>query len=109
MQVDFTQLLQPGELQAVHMAELAQRVGVDERKLRQLIYDARENGVTILSSAAGYFLPGDDLEVQQFENWMKKRAHSAFMAINSVRGKGKSAKQSQIPGQMSIFDCFADV
>ena len=108
MQVDFTQLLQPGELQAVHMADLAQRVGVDERALRRLIYEARESGVSILSSAAGYFLPGDDLEVQQFENCMKKRAHSAFMAIRSTRGKGKSAKQSQIPGQMSIFDYLAD-
>lgn len=108
MKIDFTQLLQPGELQAVHMADLAKRVGVDERKLRQLIYDARESGVTILSSAAGYFLPGDDLEVQQFENCMRKRARSAFMAINSVRGKGKSAKRSQIPGQMSIFDYLAD-
>ena len=107
MQVDFTELLQPGELQAVHMSDLAQRVGVDERTLRQLIYEARESGVTILSSAAGFFLPGDDLEIRQFENGMRKRARSALVSLGSVR-KNKKSAPSQMPGQMSIFDCFAD-
>ena len=107
MKIDFTQLLQPGELRAVHMEDLAKRIGIDERTLRQLIYNARENGVPILSSAAGYFLPGDDLEIKQFENGMRKRVRSALVSIRSANLKRKSAKPSQIPGQMSIFD-FAD-
>jgi biotin operon repressor len=107
MHIDFTELLQPGEPQAVHMSELAEKVGVDERTLRQMIYHARESGVPVLSSAAGYFLPGDDLEIRAFEKGMRQRARSALVSLGSVKKNRKSAEPSQIPGQMSIND-FTD-
>ena len=60
----------------ISMACLATELGVDERKARQLVEDARRGGVPILSSThpkeGGYWLPSDSMEIG---TWLAGRSN----------------------------------
>ena len=80
-----------GEEEATPARELAARLGVDDRRLRRAVMSARLDGVPILSSREGYFLPSLDrrralLEKLQFENTMRARIKATCRAITATGG-----------------------
>lgn len=101
MTVDFNAVLGLGEDQAVSMPETAKRLGICERYLRKLIFDARCEGFPIGSSVNGYFILSTDAEQKQFADMQRKRAFST-LRISKIK------KSAQIPGQMSLFDTDFD-
>lgn len=102
MQVDFNIYLGQGEENAVHMFDLAKELGVTDRTLRQMVFDAREEGVQILSSDKGYFLPSDnESESKAYEHRARQRALSSLRIAKSAKGN-----TDQIKGQLDLFTDF---
>lgn len=92
MENRLVEVLGRGEESAIPARELAARLGVDDRKLRRAVMAARLDGVPVLSSKEGYFLPSLDrrralLEKLQFENTMRARIKATCRAITATGGK----------------------
>lgn len=91
-----------GEDGAIPSKQLADITGFSERRLRSVIAEEREDGVLILSSDAGYYLPDVSsekgrLEILHFINTMKQRAFHSLRAIKAAKEALKIAE-----GQESI-------
>ncbi len=104
MQVDFNLYLKQGRENAVHMPTLAKQLGVSERRLRQLVFDAKLSGIIICSDNSGYYFPKNDSEIKDYERRQRKRAFST-LRVSKLR---KPANNQQVPGQLSLQDYFAD-
>lgn len=78
---DLRNILLTGKSNAISARELAAKIGVSDRVLR----DIRVKGIVICSSSAGYYLPANKDEIREFCNFMEKRAKHSFIAIQSAR------------------------
>lgn len=100
MAADFYILLGRGEANAIPMHALAAQLGINDRTLRKQIFEARVEGIPILSGNEGYYLPGDDRsELREYERTARKRALSSLKMARSAKEHCK-----QIPGQLSFAD-----
>lgn len=82
---DLKSILPTGKLNAISARDLAVKLGVSDRVLRDIVTAERVKGVVICSSSAGYYLPGNRDEIREFCNFMEKRAKHSFIAIQSAR------------------------
>ena len=79
-----------GRDNAISRYDLRTSVGMDDRKVRDLIADARAEGYFILSTLRGYYIadtsdPGDIKEMQKFVRRESKRAISTFKGAKHMR------------------------
>lgn len=86
---DFVALLNAipvGSSEPIHMYELAARLGVDARQLRQLIYDARLTGHLIVSNSKGYFRPdeGSEYAVGDLKDFYHSRRKSGTGTLQTI-------------------------
>ena len=98
---DYTTILPTGKENAISTNELAVIMGFsDSRSLQTDIAKSRNAGQIILSSTqGGYYLPKDDVEVQEFVAVLRARAINTFRALKSAREYLQKDK-----GQMSFND-----
>lgn len=74
-----------GEAKAISKAELKRKWGMDERKVRHIISQIREEFVICAySSGSGYFRPETRAEIEHYVNEMKNRARNTFAAIKTA-------------------------
>ncbi len=96
--IDYTTILQHGEQNAIKSADLAARLGFENtRQLQVDIAKARGNGVMILSSGRGYYLPSSKAEVERFVETMRSRALNTLKAIKTA-----NRYLRQVPGQTEM-------
>ena len=79
-----------GRDHAISRYDLRTAVDMDDRRVRDLIADARSEGHFILSTRRGYYLadtsdPGDIKEMQKFVRRESKRAISTFKGAKHMR------------------------
>lgn len=82
-------LIPTGRAAAISMRNLANILGVDERKTRQYVMRARMDGAIICSDENGYFIPTTREELQTYYNTVAKRQKSTAIAIAACRRKLK--------------------
>ena len=81
---DLRNILPTGKSNAISARELAAKIGVSDRVLRDIVTEDRVKGIVICSSSAGYYLPANKDEIREFCNFMEKRAKHSFIAIQSA-------------------------
>lgn len=69
---DLKSILPTGKLNAISARDLAVKLGVSDRVLRDIVTAERVKGVVICSSSVGYYLPGNRDEIREFCNFMEK-------------------------------------
>jgi len=77
-----------GENNAIHCAALAKICTTDERTIQAVVLSSRIQGIPILSSDHGYFLPGPEeghLECKRFIAAQTSRAKTSFASINAAK------------------------
>lgn len=79
------QALRIGENNAVSLLDMCRVSGLDNRSTRQTIENLRRDGVVIISSNKGYYLPETLEEVRHYINKESKRAKSIFYTIQSAK------------------------
>lgn len=82
---DLRNILPTGKNNAISARELAAKLGVSDRVLRDIVTGDRVKGIVICSSSAGYYLPASKDEIKEFCSFMDKRAKHSFIAIQSAR------------------------
>lgn len=74
-----------GEGRAVRSKQLQALTGLSERELRKCIETLRREGVPIISSGKGYYLPVDLTELDRFIAKESKRAKSVLFTLREVK------------------------
>lgn len=78
-----------GLANAISMHDLAIALGEDERKARQLVYQARANGEPICSTCeeriGGYYMPQNISEARIYLDQQNARIKSARAALRGVK------------------------
>lgn len=79
-----------GKINAISMAELALRLGKDQRTARKLVFEARRNGAVICSTcsndkSAGYYRPTSVEDVRPYIRLQESRIASAQEALRSAK------------------------
>ena len=84
---NYEEILPVGKENAVSTAELSVIMGFgDSRSLQADIARSRNAGQIILSSTSGgYYLPGNNEEIQEFIAVLRARAINTFKALKSAR------------------------
>lgn len=102
---DYTKILPTGKKNAISSKELTILMGFDNTRMLQAdIAKSREAGQVILScSTGGYYLPGNDAEIEEFIGVLRARAINTFKAIRSARMALEKSKDIQV-GQTHIED-----
>ncbi len=93
--------LPKGKANAISTHDLVQLTGVrDIRALRSVVAKARNAGEVIASSSAGgYFVPADNIELEEFIRTLDSKARSIMVALQSAR---KMLKNSDDFNQIRI-------
>lgn len=97
------QLLQAipiGEKNAIHMEQLAKRLGIDVSTLKRYIRQARREGADILSGTSGYWQSENNHEKKMWTRSMKKQALSRLATSKYMR----HYLRDYIEGQANISD-----
>jgi len=82
--------LDHGEEHAKTSGQIAAYMGLEPRDTCELVNRMRKDGVQILSSGAGYFLPANEEEITRFVASMRSRARDILQAASGVeRGGGQ--------------------
>ena len=74
-----------GRESSISSSELARYFNVDQRGLRQIVREARCEGLIICSSVEGYFLPVDREEVLKWYRTAHSKAVSGLEPLKSAR------------------------
>lgn len=77
-----------GEIHAVSMQELSNRLGASERETRAIILTERRRGVPICSDCkrgGGYYLPDNSAEALRYVRQQETRIRTAQAALNGVK------------------------
>lgn len=99
-------LLGAGEENAQTMKQIRQIYHGDSRSIRQAIQRERLSGIAVLSGAHGYWLAGDEGEVELFCASMGSRRREIGKVIAAVRAAyGLTARSSpQLEGQIGFLE-----
>ena len=87
------EILTVGERNAVSLRHLAKVLQVTEREVRRMVLRARCEGVPILSSNQGYFLPEDESEILRFVRARLKAIRTSAAAIHFLQRRLKEREQ----------------
>jgi biotin operon repressor len=75
-----------GAANGVRADQLAQRMGISERRLRTLITRARESGVAVCGKPnTGYFMPTTADELRQTCAFLESRAMCSLRSLSRMR------------------------
>lgn len=69
----------------VSSRELQGLTGLNDRTVRKLIEQMREDGLCILSDAKGYYFPETEEELEKFIRKTEKTAKSLFRSLESAK------------------------
>lgn len=78
-------LLPTGKDKAVSRMDLCYRIGVTDRKMRELIHDLRVGGMFICSTKVGYYIPDSIEDVKHQYQRESKRIRNTYAAIKVMR------------------------
>lgn len=83
--MNILELIPKGMNNAISMHDISVLSGMDEREVRQSIFDARCNGTIICSSVNGYFFPETNTELLAWYRTVKKRGMASLESLKSAR------------------------
>lgn len=96
--MDFLLCVLPvGKENAIHQADLGQKLGITPAAAKRMVRKARQAGKEVLSGSEGYWLPQDNTERMAFKRLMQKQAISRFISIKPTRNA-----LNEISGQMDL-------
>ena len=79
------QHLQKGESHAISMRDLAMKLGINDRTLRWIVYNARRRGYPVISGMHGYYLPEDENAAGSDEaRLLRSRRKAAQTTLESI-------------------------
>lgn len=105
LQARILEVLLKGHQNAIRREDLQKRIGIDERKMREVIESLRREGHLILVNASkpfGYFLAETQEEVDQYVAYMRSRIIDEYHVYRSVRNAAKK-KFAREYGQIPMF------
>lgn len=85
-----------GKRNAIHLEELANRLGLSPRDTKAAVKAARRRHV-ICSGQCGYWLPETRIECESFITMMCRQAKSRFVTIKHIK-----AELAKIPEQIEL-------
>lgn len=100
MNYDFLyQHISVGVENAIHQQDLAARLNTTPAAAKNIVRQARQQGLQILSGVEGYWFAADENEKQAFVRLMQKQAFSRLKTASPIKSTLK-----QIQGQMSLTE-----
>lgn len=96
--------LRYGEQNAVGTKRLCALTSLKERELRRAIELLRRQGVPILSSVRGYFLPATLRELKRFIEMQDKRAKTTFKNSQQLKRLYDELALQEEFNPLSLFD-----
>jgi biotin operon repressor len=105
--MDFNYLYQyipVGIENAIHQQDLAARLNTTPAAAKNIVRQARQQGLQILSGVNGYWFAADENEKQAFVRLMQKQAFSRLKTASPIKNTLK-----QIQGQMNLTDVMNGV
>lgn len=93
-----TNMIPTGEDNAIHLHELAMKLHSAQSSTKNMIRQARQQGLPILSSKKGYWLSDDPKDKERFIAMMEMQALSRFKSTKRMRISLKEV-QGQIKAQ----------
>lgn len=87
MKIDLYKILPRGKEKAVSMERLGRICGLNERQVRQLVFDARCSGMVIASCPKGYYLPMRVSELKEYIETTEKRCRAGLATLPAARKK----------------------
>ena len=86
------ELLKHGKQNAITTQELCRMAGIEDvRTLRREVARERKTGEIIASCCAGYYIPTDIKEIEEFVHTLDSKARSIMVALQSARKYLKDA------------------
>lgn len=84
--VNVLEFIPRGKENAITRAELVEKIGLDDRTVRELIHDKRTKGEFIISSTSGkgYYLPEKREEMERFINQQKSYIKNLQRSISKA-------------------------
>lgn len=86
-----------GMQNAIHMRDLAVKLGITERSVRAAVKETREKGITICSLACGYWIPETKQEREVYVAMMDKQSKSRQVTIKHTKKELR-----KMPDQMEL-------
>lgn len=74
-----------GKENAVHNEVLSRQLEISRKGVKDLVREARQQGIPIVSSTCGYWISGDKEELQDFVNRMDKQAKKHFISVRAIK------------------------
>lgn len=105
IQAKILEVLQIGHDNAIRREDLQKRIGVNERKMRDVIESLRREGYIILVSSNqpwGYYIGQTQEEVDEYINYMRSRIIDEYHVYRSVKNAAKKKFQHEF-GQIPMF------
>ena len=100
MNYDFLyQHISVGVENAIHQQDLAARLNTTPAAAKNIVRQARQQGLQILSGVEGYWFAADENEKQAFVRLMQKQAFSRLKTASPIKSTLK-----RIQGQMSLTE-----
>ena len=100
MNYDFLyQHISVGVENAIHQQDLVARLNTTPAAAKNIVRQARQQGLQILSGVNGYWFAADENEKQEFVRLMQKQAFSRLKTASPIKSTLK-----QIKGQMSLTE-----
>jgi len=100
MNYDFLyQHISVGVENAIHQQDLAARLNTTPAAAKNIVRQARQQGLQILSGVEGYWFAADENEKQAFVRLMQKQAFSRLKTASPIKSTLK-----QIQGHMSLTE-----
>ena len=100
MNYDFLyQHISVGVENAIHQQDLAARLNTTPAAAKNIVRQARQQGLQILSGVEGYWFAADEQEKQAFVRLMQKQAFSRLKTASPIKNTLK-----QIQGQMNLTE-----
>lgn len=100
MNYDFLyQYISVGVENAIHQQDLAARLNTTPAAAKNIVRQARQQGLQILSGVEGYWFAADEQEKQAFVRLMQKQAFSRLKTASPIKNTLK-----QIQGQMNLTE-----
>ena len=97
-------IIPTGKENAIHQSELADRLGVTPATAKEMVREARKDGLCILSGVNGYWIAENDSEKRAFISLMHKQAVSRFESAKLIKSTLSDAN-----GQISLSDAITAV
>lgn len=92
---DLRNILPTGKSNAISARELAAKIGVSDRVLRDIVTEDRVKGIVICSSSAGYYLPANKDEIREFCNFMEKGQNIHLLQYRAHAGRWEKLRGSR--------------